>query len=153
MNGLRIVDGACSMLGPAIEHWFVENWVHVQVLAQAAAEPAEGAGGGSAAPGSLTEILLSPFNFMLMIFVLFFLIVLWPQQRQMRAQQKALAEALANLKKNDRIVTSGGIHGTVVQTSPESGTVTIRIDEATGAKLTVSREAIGRVITAETKSN
>jgi len=152
MNGLPIIQGISSKLGLVLEHGLVNNCL--QLLAQTSTEPTEGSsGGGSGGPGSLTEILLSPFNFMLMIFVLFFLIVLWPQQRQMRAQQKALAEALANLKKNDRIVTSGGIHGTVVQTTPESGTVTIRIDEATGAKLTVSREAIGRVITTETKSN
>ena len=95
------------------------------------------------------QILLSPFNFMLMIFALFFLIVLWPQQRQMRAQQRALAEALTNLKKNDRVVTTGGVHGTVFQTSPEAGTVTIRIDESTGSKMTISREAIARVVELE----
>lgn len=124
------------------------------LLAQAGLDgenaPAEGA---ADAPGSLTQFFLSPFNFMLMIFVLFFLIVLWPQQRQMRAQQRALAAALGNLKKNDRVVTSGGVHGTVIQTTPESGTVTIRIDEGTGAKMTVSREAIARVVTAEAKNN
>jgi preprotein translocase subunit YajC len=138
------------------------NWVRsidwlstMQLLAQAGAEggdmPADG--GAAPAPNSLTQIMLSPLTFMLMIFVLFFLLVLWPQQRQMRAQQKALAEALSGLKKNDRVITSGGIHGTVVQTSPEAGTVTIRIDEGSGAKLTLSREAIARVITAEAKSN
>jgi preprotein translocase subunit YajC len=127
----------------------------MQVLAQAAAEGGGAAADGAAAPGasSLTQVLLSPFNFMLMLFILFFLIVLWPQQRQMRAQQKALAESLANLKKNDRVITSAGIHGTVVQTSPESATVTIRIDEGTGAKMTISREAIARVVTAEAKSS
>lgn len=137
------------------------NWVRsidwlsgMQLLAQAAPEGGEAAADGAAgpAPGSLTQVLLSPFNFMLILFILFFLIVLWPQQRQMRAQQKALAEALTNLKKNDRVVTTAGIHGTVVQTSPESATVTIRIDEGTGAKMTVSREAIARVVTPEAKS-
>ena len=123
------------------------------LLAQAGVEAAGGPAEGAAAPGSLTQVLLSPFNFMLMIFVLFFLVVLWPQQRQMRAQQKALAEALANLKKNDRVVTTGGVHGTVVQSSPEAGTVSIRIDEGTGAKMTVNRDAIARVLTAEPKSS
>ena len=138
------------------------NWVRsldwtnaIPLLAQAAPEGAElpPEGGAEAPPSSLTQVLLSPFNFMLMIFVLFFLIVLWPQQRQMKAQQRALAEALANLKKNDRVVTTGGIHGTVVQTAPEAGTVTLRIDEGSGAKMTVSREAIARVLTSEAKSN
>lgn len=125
------------------------------LLAQVAPEGAEAApvGGAKPGPSSLTEVLLSPFNFMLMIFVLFFLIVLWPQQRQMKAQQRALADALANLKKNDRVVTTGGIHGTVVQTAPEAGTVTLRIDEGSGAKMTISREAIARVLSSEAKSN
>ncbi len=106
------------------------NWLRnfdwtgpMQLLAQL---PPEGGGGAPAGAGaaagqqdSLANILLSPFNFMLMLFMLFFLLVLWPQQRQMRQQQKALADALANLKKNDRVVTSGGVHGVVVQTSPK----------------------------------
>lgn len=127
----------------------------MQLLAQAAPEGAElpPEGAAAEAQGSLTQVLLSPFNFMLMIFVLFFLIVLWPQQRQMKAQQRALAQALASLKKNDRVITTGGVHGTVVQTAPEVGTVTLRIDEGSGAKMTVSREAIARVITTEAKSN
>ncbi len=140
------------------------NWLRnldwtgpVNLLAQL---PPEGGGeapaGAGAAPGaqdSIAQILLSPFNFMLMLIMLFFLLVLWPQQRQMRQQQKALADALANLKKNDRVVTSGGVHGVVVQTSPEAGTVTIRIDEGTGAKMTVSREAIARVVTGDSKAS
>ena len=127
----------------------------MHLLAQAAPEGAElpPEGGVAAAPSTLTEVLLSPFNFMLMIFVLFFLIVLWPQQRQMKAQQRALAEALSNLKKNDRVITTGGVHGVVIQTAPEAGTVTLRIDEGSGAKMTVSREAIARVVTSEAKSN
>lgn len=132
------------------------DWVgRMQLLAQAAAEGGgdAAANGEAAPPDTLTQVLLSPFNFMLMLFVLFFLIVLWPQQRQMRAQQRVLAEALSNLKKNDRVVTGAGIHGTVVQTSPEAGTVTIRIDEGTGAKMTISREAIARVVNAEAKTN
>ncbi len=109
------------------------------------------AGGPAAQGGTLSDVLLSPFNFMLIMFMLFFMLVLWPQQRQARQQQKALAEALANLKKNDRVITSGGIHGVVVQTSPEAGTVTIRIDEGTNAKMTVSREAIARVVNVDSK--
>ena len=127
----------------------------MHLLAQAAPEGGEAAVEGPAGRGggSIAEVLLSPFNFMLMIFVLFFFLVLWPQQRQMKAQQKALAAALANLKKNDRVITTGGVHGTVVQTTPEAGTVTLRIDEGSGAKMTVSREAIARVVTSEAKSN
>jgi preprotein translocase subunit YajC len=131
------------------------NWVRsvdwmskFTLLAQADPEGAEPLPEGAAEPArdSLIQFLLSPFNFMLLIFLLFFFLVLFPQQRQMRAQQKALALALASLKKNDRVVTTSGVHGTIVQTAPEAGTVTIRIDEGTGAKMTVSREAIAKVV-------
>jgi preprotein translocase YajC subunit len=63
----------------------------------------------------------------------------------MRAKQLAMQKMLDELKKNDRVVTSAGIHGTVVATSPESGTVTLRIDDSTNARLTVNRNTIVRV--------
>ena len=140
MNWLRIVDWT----GP------------VRLLAQLPPEGGEAPAGAASAPAqpdSLSSVLLSPLNFALMLFMMFFLLVLWPQQRQMRQTQKALADALANLKKNDRVVTSGGVHGVVVQTSPEAGTVTIRIDEGTGAKMTVSREAIARIVLPDGKAS
>lgn len=139
MNWLRNLDwtGPVSLLA--------------QLPPEGGGEAPAGPGAPAAQPDSLTSILLSPFNFMLMLFMMFFLLVLWPQQRQMRQQQKALADSLANLKKNDRVVTSGGVHGVVVQTSPEQGTVTIRIDEGTGAKMTISREAIARVVSGDGK--
>jgi preprotein translocase subunit YajC len=49
---------------------------------------------------------------------------------------------ISNLKKNDRIVTSFGVHGVVVSTQPDAGTVTIRLDENTNAKMTVNRDTI-----------
>jgi len=49
---------------------------------------------------------------------------------------------LANLKKNDRVVTSFGVHGVISNISSDSGTVTIRVDENTNAKLTVNRDTI-----------
>ncbi len=140
------------------------NWLYaidwtvpLRLLGQALPEGGAPAGGDAgpaqaAKPDSLTQFLFSPLNFMLLMIVLFYLVVLLPQQRQMRAQQKELTDALSNLKKNDRVITSGGVHGTVVQTSPDTGTVTIRIDDSTGAKMTVSREAIARVVMAENKS-
>ena len=70
----------------------------------------------------------------------------------MRKQQQVAAEALNNLRKNDRVVTTGGIHGTVVNVSTETGTVTIRVDEATNAKLTVNRDSVAKIFREESKS-
>ena len=48
---------------------------------------------------------------------------------------------LAGLKEKDRVVTIGGIHGVVTNVQRDREEVTIRVDEATGAKL--SRQQIG----------
>lgn len=119
-------------------------------VAQAATDAAPA---NKAAPDLFTMFLQNPLNLMLIVFVLFFFIVLWPQQRQMRAQQRALAEALTKMKKNDRVITSAGIHGTILQAAAESPTVTIRIDEGSGAKMTVNRESIAKVLGSESKSD
>jgi preprotein translocase subunit YajC len=62
-----------------------------------------------------------------------------------RKEQKLLQERLSNLKKNDRVVLSSGIHGIVANVNADAGTVTVRVDEGTNAKLTVDRAAIRSV--------
>lgn len=76
------------------------------------------------------------------IFVLFYMIVLRPQRRQ-EAQRK---ELLGALKKNDRVVTIGGIHGVVTNVNPNRDEVTLRVDDDTNTKLRVTRGSIQRVI-------
>jgi preprotein translocase subunit YajC len=119
---------------------------------------AQEASGAEAAtkPEGTNSILVflfeNPLVFMMIAFLLFWFIVVLPQQRSVRKQQQEAKEALDNLRKNDRVVTSGGIHGSVVNVSTETGTVTIRIDEATNAKMTVNREAISKIFREESKS-
>ena len=74
--------------------------------------------------------------------LVFYLLLIVPNYRAGRRTQKELEEKLANLKKNDRVVTSFGVHGVVAGINSESKTVTLRIDENTNAKMTVNREAI-----------
>lgn len=52
----------------------------------------------------------------------------------------------SSLKKNDRIVTIGGIHGTIVSAPQESNVVTIRIDEQSNTRIKVNRSAIMNVV-------
>ena len=70
----------------------------------------------------------------------FYLIMLRPQSRE-RSQMSNL---LNNLKQNDKVVTIGGIHGTIVAAPKESDTVVIRIDE--NCKLRIARSAIARLV-------
>jgi preprotein translocase subunit YajC len=53
------------------------------------------------------------------------------------------------VKENDRVVTIGGIYGVVTNVQRDADRVTIRVDEATGAKLKINMSAIARVLTAE----
>ncbi|HOD12212.1 MAG TPA: preprotein translocase subunit YajC [Candidatus Omnitrophota bacterium] len=79
-------------------------------------------------------IALFPY---LLIFGIFYFLVIKPQKEQQKKFQKMLEE----LKKNDTIVTSGGIHGTIVNIKEK--TVTIRVDD--NVKLEIDRTAVARV--------
>ena len=88
----------------------------------------------AAAPG-LMQGMLIPLGFM---FLIFYLIVFRPQQQA----QKAHGTMLKNLKKNDEVVTTGGMFGTVVNLKPES--VTLRVDD--NVRIEVERSAIARLV-------
>jgi preprotein translocase subunit YajC len=105
--------------------------------------------GGAGDPASFMQQLLSPMNLVLFSLIMFFLLVVRPQKNEV----KKLQSMLAALKKNDRVVTSGGIHGVVVQANTGDPTVVLRIDESSGAKLTVNRDAITKVLNSETESD
>lgn len=125
------------LMTEATDRWVA--WVG-PVLAQAA-PPGE----DQVAPGGLLEFLASPLNLILISAILFMFLVARPQQKARQQQEKAQAE----LKKNDRIVTHSGIHGIVVQL--QDGLVTIRIDENSGARMTVNRDSIATITPSETK--
>ena len=60
------------------------------------------------------------------------------------ARQAAQA-LLANLKKNDRVLTSSGIFGTVTSVDPEQDRVSVRIDDDRGVKVVFTRASIVRI--------
>ncbi len=109
---------------------------------------ARGGEGGLAAglqkpkPTLFEEILGNPLLVASIMFAVLYLGVLLPAQRSTKRAQREQEEQLANLKKNDRVVTSFGVHGVVVSTQPDAKTVTIRIDESSNAKLTLNRDTI-----------
>ncbi len=74
----------------------------------------------------------------LLMFVIFYFVLLAP----MRKQQKKQKEMLSALKKGDRVVTSGGIHGTVAQV--EDQIVWLKIADT--VKIKVNRSAISGTI-------
>ena len=60
---------------------------------------------------------------LILIFVIFYFLLIRPQKKQEKEHQKLLKA----LDKNDQVVTSGGIHGTIVNVKDK--TVTLRVDE------------------------
>jgi preprotein translocase subunit YajC len=80
------------------------------------------------------------FVMMAAMLAIFYFLMLRPQQKQKRDREAMLAA----VKKGDRVVTTGGLHGTVVGLS--ENTVTLKV--ADSVKLDFDRTALGRIVTA-----
>jgi preprotein translocase subunit YajC len=80
------------------------------------------------------------------ISIIFFLYIFIVQRPNTRREQDARNAMRQNLKKNDRIVTTGGIYGVVTNVQLDADEVTIRVDDATGAKLRITFGSIQRVL-------
>jgi preprotein translocase subunit YajC len=93
---------------------------NVTLLAQAQA-------GGS-------SLLGNPLVLMIPIMAIFYFMLIMPAQRR----QKKVNEMLNNLKNGDKVVTSGGIYGTIV--GLEGDAIQLRIAEQ--VKIKVSRSAV-----------
>ena len=72
-------------------------------------------GGGDAAGG------FSAFIPLILMFVIFYFLLIRPQQKKTKEHR----EMVANLKKGDRIVTSGGLHGRITGVTDQTLTVEI----------------------------
>ena len=105
------------------------NVAHAADLAFASFAPPGGAGGSSA--------LLTQVVFFAAIFAIFYFLLIRPQQRQKRDRESMLSR----VKKGDRVVTSSGMHGTVLNLNEH--TVTLRV--ADQVKLEFDRASIGRI--------
>lgn len=88
------------------------------------------AGGPQQAPGALVQFVIP----LAVVFAIFYFLVIRPANKK----QKALQEMLNALKNGDRVITTGGIYGTVAGIS--DAIVQLRV--ANGVKIDVSRNAI-----------
>lgn len=93
----------------------------------------------------LQQLMSGPWIPLIMVMVLFYLLMIRPERRK-RAD---LARMLDELTKNDRIVTVGGILGTVVNAQKGVDEVTIKVDENNNTRLRVQRSAIARVLSGD----
>ncbi|AJS57535.1 preprotein translocase subunit YajC [Paenibacillus sp. IHBB 10380] len=98
-----------------------------------------GAPGGDGA-GSIFQ-LIWPF---VLMFAIFYFLLIRPQQKK----QKKRASMLSALQKGDKIVTIGGLHGTILEITDDI--VVIRVNDVT--KLTFDRSAISQGVRSEDAS-
>ncbi len=84
---------------------------------------------GAAQPNAIASLM--PIIF---IFGIFYFLLIRPQQKKQKEHEKMVQE----LKKNDEVVTNGGIHGTVVNV--KDATLTLRIDE--NVKVEINKKAV-----------
>ncbi|MDR2304679.1 MAG: preprotein translocase subunit YajC [Treponema sp.] len=96
--------------------------------------PASGGEGGGA------SIVTSLIPFAAIIAIFYFLII-----RPQNKKQKETQRMLEALKKGDKIVTIGGVHGTIQ--SVKDKTVIVRVDE--NVKMEFSRSAVSSIERAE----
>ena len=98
--------------------------------------------GSEGAKGSSPLLAALPF---VLIFGLFYLLILRPQQRQ--SKQRDLL--LKTLKRGDKVITAGGIHGRIINVEEDVLTVEI----AKGVNVQVSRSSIsGKIDTEKSKA-
>jgi preprotein translocase subunit YajC len=89
--------------------------------------------GPAAGPSPALQLL--PF---LLVFVVFYVLVLRPEQKKRQQQQKMLAD----LKRNDAVVLTGGLHGRIIALGDEVITVEI----APRVHVQFDRSAVQRIV-------
>ncbi len=89
---------------------------------------------GMAPEGASGLFSLVPF---ILIFVVFYFLLILPQQRK----QKQHKEMLTKLKKGDKVITSAGMWGSITRLDKE--TATVQVDDNT--KVKIQRENISRL--------
>src|SRR5438105_10216348 len=94
------------------------------------------------AGGGLIGLL--PF---VLIFVIFYFLLIRPQQKKQRLAQQERDTLLKALKPGDKVVTTGGIYGTIVAVRDKDDTVQLRIAQSVSVE--AERTAIARLQVSE----
>ncbi len=83
----------------------------------------------------------SPFfliSVMFMMLIAFYLLLVFPKQRQAKKER----QMVDSLKKNDKVMTTSGMIGTIHSIDKEEGVVVLKVDETNNTKITFSIAAI-----------
>lgn len=93
--------------------------------------------GPQAQPG--LESMLMP---LVVIGLIMYFLMIRPQSKERKKREMMLSA----VKKNDRVVTIGGIMGTVLSIKDDE--ITLKVDESSNTKITFQRSAVQRVVSA-----
>ncbi len=99
---------------------------------------AAGAGGTGGATGILFGLL--PW---LLIFLIFYMLMIRPQQKRMKEHQATIAA----VKKGDEVVTGGGIRGRVTKVMDDE----VEVEIAPGTKVKIVKSTLSHVVGPKTK--
>jgi preprotein translocase subunit YajC len=105
------------------------------VLAQTSSD-----GGTSTATGGNPFLTFAP---LVIIFILFYFFLIRAPMKKQEAERQALLSAM---KKNDKVVTSGGIIGIVASIKEKEDEVTLKVDESSNVRLRVLKSSIVKIL-------
>ncbi|MGH6939913.1 MULTISPECIES: preprotein translocase subunit YajC [Hypericibacter] len=103
-------------------------------ISQAFAQAADAAPAGIAGLGGIAQ-----FAPLVLIFVVFYFLLIRPQQKKAKAHR----EMVTQLKRGDRVVTSGGIVGTVSKVVSDTE---VQVEIAENVRVRVIRSSISDIV-------
>ena len=80
---------------------------------------------------------------MVIMFAVMYFLIIRPQKQK----EKKRKEMISNVRKQDKVVTAGGVHGVVV--SVKENEVIVRIDDAKDVKIKIDKSALTSVSVAK----
>jgi preprotein translocase subunit YajC len=99
------------------------------------------------AEGEAQQQSTPPWFYALYGLPLLMLFLMFRSNSKVKREQQ---NALAAMKKNDRVVTSGGILGVIVSMKEGEDEVTLRVDDTSNTRIRVLKSSIVRVTSGDT---
>ncbi|HKX26471.1 MAG TPA: preprotein translocase subunit YajC [Blastocatellia bacterium] len=75
---------------------------------------------------------------MALVFVLFYLLIVVPQ----RKRQRSVDEMINNLKQGDKVVTTGGLYGTIVGINDDKRRLVLKVSENPVVRVEITRSSV-----------